>query len=58
METNDTLNTSRRGFLTAASASAAAALFASQNLAAEGVWSEPDRTASAFGIPDESPDDR
>lgn len=48
MEINDTLNTSRRRFLTAASASAAAALFISQNLAAEAGESE---SASAESTP-------
>ena len=47
METNDTLNTSRRRFLTAASASAAAALFISQNLAAGGAEIEPGGAAES-----------
>jgi hypothetical protein len=51
METKDTLNTSRRRFLTAASASAAAALFVPQNLAAEGASSEPGRSATPESTP-------
>jgi len=47
MEPNDTLNPSRRRFLTAASASAAAALFVSQNLAAEGAGGEQRGAAMA-----------
>ncbi len=50
METNDTLNTSRRRFLTAASASAAAALFV-PSLAAEGAGSEQNGTASTEPTP-------
>ena len=51
MEPNDTLNPSRRRFLTAASASAAAALFVSQNLAAEGAGGEQGGAAMAESAP-------
>ena len=51
METNDTLNTSRRRFLTAASASAAAALFASQSVAAEGAGNVQGGAATVESIP-------
>ena len=51
MEPNDTLNPSRRRFLTAASASAAAALFVSQNLAAEGAGGEQRGAAMAESMP-------
>ena len=51
METNDTLNPSRRRFLTAASASAAAALFVSQSPAAEGAGSKPGGAAKTESTP-------
>jgi len=51
METNDSLNTSRRRFLTAASASAATALLVSKNLAAEGTGSERGGAAMAESTP-------
>jgi nicotinamidase-related amidase len=51
MESIDILNTSRRRFLTAASATAATALLVSKNLAAEGTGSEPGGAAMAESTP-------